>query len=112
MEKENLAKRELKYIKDIDLKYVYDFINEVYNLVYVNEDMELNDYGRSLEKMVLNGYDSMKYADVCLADEQCVMALIMVAIHAEKFCDGALLDFFNNGCIKKWPNKLKEIGDK
>jgi len=42
-------------------------------------------------------------------NEQCVMALIMGAARAERFCDGALLGSFNSGCIAKWLIRLKNI---
>ncbi|MFQ8599328.1 MAG: DUF6508 domain-containing protein [Oscillospiraceae bacterium] len=37
-----------------------------------------------------------------------VMALIM-AVRAERFCDGALLGFFKDGSIRKWLERLKEV---
>ena len=42
-------------------------------------------------------------------DAKCIMALIMGAVSAERFCDGALLGFFKDGSIKKWLERLKEI---
>lgn len=50
-------------------------------------------------------------ADVSGLDERCVMALIMGAVRAERFCDGALLNFFNNGSIRKWLERLKKIDE-
>ena len=37
------------------------------------------------------------------------MALIMAAVRAERFCDGALKEFFENGSIEKWLLRLKEL---
>ena len=51
----------------------------------------------------------MRKADVDRPDAQCVLALIMVAIRDERFCDGALLGFFKDGCILKWLKRLKDI---
>lgn len=53
----------------------------------------------------------MSEADVSQLDAQCVMALIMGAVRAERFCDGALLGFFRDGSIRKWLERLKEIDD-
>ena len=53
----------------------------------------------------------MSEADVSSLDGQCIMALIMGAVRAERFCDGALLRFFREGCIRKWLERLKEIDD-
>ena len=51
----------------------------------------------------------MANADVSAMDAQCVLALIVGAVRAERFCDGALLDFFENGCMAKWLKRLNEI---
>ena len=42
---------------------------------------------------------------------QCVMALIVGAVRAERFCDGALLTFFTDGSIRRWLERLKEINE-
>lgn len=40
------------------------------------------------------------------------MALLLGAVRAERFCDGALLDFFEDGSVKRWLLRLREIDDK
>lgn len=39
---------------------------------------------------------------------QQVMALLMGAVRAERFCDGALKEFVENGSITKWLERLIE----
>ena len=51
-------------------------------------------------------------ADVSCLNGQAIMALILGAIRAEKFCNGALDTFLELGCIKKWLVRLKELNDK
>jgi hypothetical protein len=51
----------------------------------------------------------MKNAEISNLNVQCVLALIMGAVKAERFCDGALLDFFKSGCILKWLERLNSI---
>jgi hypothetical protein len=53
----------------------------------------------------------MSEADVSGADVTCVLALLVGAVRAERFCDGALLRFFREGCIRRWLERLKEIDD-
>lgn len=48
-------------------------------------------------------------ADVSELDGQAVMALLLGAVRAERFCDGALLDFFGGGSMRRWLLRLKEI---
>ena len=37
------------------------------------------------------------------------MALLLGAVRAERFCDGALLGFFEDGSIRRWLLRLREI---
>ena len=89
---------------------VHRFIDDVYDFSDNNKDFELNRYGEILERNGLEwGSKSMSEADVSSLDAQCVMALIMGAVRAERFCDGALLGFFKDGSIRRWLERLKEV---
>lgn len=81
---------------------VHRFIDDVYDCSDNNKDFELNRYGEILERNGLEwGSKSMSEADVSSLDAQYVMALIMGAVRAERFCDGALLGFFKDGSIRR-----------
>lgn len=73
----------------------------------------LNHHAQILEENGLS-WDSevMEKADVFTLDGQAVMALLLGVIRAERFCNGALLSFFENGCVKRWIERLREIDDK
>lgn len=89
---------------------VHNFIDDVYTFEESNKDMELSRYGDILKDNGLEwGTESMKNADVPNLNAQCVFALIMGAVRAERFCDGALLGFFKSGCILKWLERLNSI---
>ena len=89
---------------------VRNFINDVYTFEKSNKDMELTRYGDILKDNGLDwGTESMKSADVSNLSAQCVLALIMGTVRAERFCDGVLLDFFNSGYMLKWLERLKTI---
>lgn len=89
---------------------VNHFIDDIYDFVDHNEDMKLTQYNEILNK---NGFEwgskSMSEADVSDLDAQCIMALLVGAVRAERFCDGALLGFFKDGSIRKWLERLKKI---
>ena len=57
----------------------------------------------------IGGKDSMSGAIVEDLDARCVCALLVGAVRAERFCDGALLSFFKDGSVCCWLNRLKEI---
>ncbi|QAA32636.1 DUF6508 domain-containing protein [Clostridium manihotivorum] len=89
---------------------VNNFIKDFYNFEESNKDMGLTSYGDILKANGLEwDMELMKNADVSSLNAQCVLALIMGAVRAERFCDGALLDFFKCGCILKWLERLKSI---
>lgn len=89
---------------------VHNFIDDVYTFEESNKDMELTRYGDILKGNGLEWVtESMKNVDVSNLNAQCVLALIMDAVRAERFCDGALLDFFKSGCILKWLERLNNI---
>ena len=89
---------------------VYNFIDDVSDFEKSNKDMKLTCYGDILKDNKLEwNSESMSNADVSNLNAQCVLALIMGAVRAERFCDGALLGFFKSGCILKWLDRLNNI---
>jgi len=91
-------------------EFVHSFIEDVYRFIDNNEEMELTNYGEILNENGIEwGSESMKKVDVSVLNAKCILALIVGAVRAERFCDGALLNFFKDGCIRKWLIRLKEI---
>ena len=91
---------------------MHRFEDDVLKFVDAHPEMELSCYYDVLEKNGLAwNSDIMEKADVANASGQLVMALIVGAIRAERFCDGALLSFWENGCMVKWLERLKQIDD-
>lgn len=91
---------------------VSHFIDDVYAVVDAFPEWELNHYGQILEQ---NGMkwekESMSGAIVDDLDARCICALLVGAVRAERFCDGALMSFFKNGSITRWLQRLKELGN-
>ncbi|MBQ9208145.1 MAG: hypothetical protein IJ149_00990 [Oscillospiraceae bacterium] len=89
---------------------VKKFIDAVYHFIDIHKELELSNYVGILENAGLKWNTSdMKDADVSELNGQTVMALIVGAIRAERFCDGALLGFFEDRCIERWLLRLREI---
>ena len=86
-------------------KAIYDFSEEY-------PEFELTKYQDILKRNGADwGSESMSGADVSSADGQFVMALLMGATRAERFCEGALLGFCEDGSILRWLKRLKEIDE-
>ena len=76
----------------------------------MDKHKELQNYSKILEdKSSEWGTRSMEAADVDKLDAQCVLALIVGAVRADRFCDGALLGFLEDGAISRWLERLKRI---
>lgn len=89
---------------------VEKFTDAVYTFVKSHPEYGLNRYGDILERNGIRwGSDSMDTVDVADKDGICVMALLLGAVRAERFCDGALFGFFKRGSIQRWLERLKEI---
>ena len=82
---------------------IYDFVDE-------HPEYELAHYRDILERNGLEwGSQAMSGADASELDGQAVMALLLGAVRAERFCDGALLGFFGDGSMRRWLLRLKGI---
>lgn len=102
-----------KHLPELDKAYE-PVMHEIYHAVYAfmdeHPEFGLAHYYDILEENGLKwDYEVMEQADVSKLDGQVVMALLLGIIRADRFCDGALLDFFENGCIKRWIMRLQEI---
>jgi len=86
------------------------FHEDLYKFCEEHPEYEHTHYSGTLEKNGLKWCtESMEAADVSKFDAKSVIALLMGAVRAERFCDGALLGFFNSGCILRWLERLKSI---
>ena len=86
------------------------FRKELYSFAEKHPEFDLNRYQDTLESYGLKwDFDTMKTANVDSKDAKCILALIMGAERAEHFCEGALLDFFKEGCILRWLERLEAI---
>lgn len=89
------------------------FIDDVYTFADEHQEYGLYRYNDILFE---NGIEwdnaSMREVDTSALDGKCITALLMGAIRADRFSEGALLHFFEAGTITKWLNRLKEIDEK
>lgn len=89
---------------------VYEFEEAVYAFEAEHPEFQLNRYA---DILLLDGIrwdsESMANTDVGQLGGQTVMALILGAIRAERFCTGALNGFFERGCIERWLLRLEEL---
>ena len=89
---------------------VTELMKAVYAFKAEHPDFELTKYEEILSS---NGLEwsrrSMSEADVSDADGKLIMALLMGAIRAERFSEGTLLGFCEDGSVLRWLKRLQEI---
>ncbi|MBR0579737.1 MULTISPECIES: DUF6508 domain-containing protein [Bacillus] len=86
------------------------FIEDVYTFAEQHQEMRLTRYSEILkENGIEGGTNDMENVDTSNVNAQCVLALIMGVLRAERFCEGVILDFFTNGTIVKWLERLERL---
>ncbi|WP_342502470.1 DUF6508 domain-containing protein [Bacillus sp. FSL R5-0397] len=86
------------------------FIEDVYTFAEQHQEMELTRYSEILkENGIEGGTNDMENVDISNVNAQCVLALIMGVLRAERFCEGVILDVFTNGTIVKWLERLERL---
>ena len=86
------------------------FENAVYKFVDEHPEYDMKNYREILEKAGIEwGTNSMEGAIVSDLDARTVLALLIGAIRANRFCEGALLDFMKSGAIQRGLVRLKEL---
>ena len=83
------------------LRLIREVEDAIDNFEQMHPEYGLNRYSSILEANGIEwGMDSMSAKDVSVLDSKCVMAMLLGAVRAERFCDGALLGFFRNVALQ------------
>ncbi len=91
-------------------KIVIQFVDEFYQFSEDHPEYQLKKYDIILKNAgLISGDEEVHGANVESLDEKYILALIMQAIRSDRFCEGSLLSFFNDGSILKWLKRLESI---
>lgn len=89
------------------------FVRDIYAFEKAHRELKLNDYQEILGRNGIRwDMRSMTDAPAESLDAECILALLLGAVRAEKFVDGALLRFIRNGSIERWLERLKDLDDR
>lgn len=84
----------------------------IYKFKKDNPDFELEKYNEILSSNGIRwGAKSMETADISGKNAQCIMALLIGVLRADRFSEGTLLSFLESGAILRWLERLKEIAE-
>lgn len=91
---------------------VNNLADDIYKFVKESNEIVPSKYAEILQANGIEwGYDSMMKADAYELDAQCILALLIASLRAERFCDGALLGFIKNGAVIRWLKRLQELDE-
>lgn len=91
---------------------VDNLADDIYKFAKKSNEIVPGKYAEILQANGIEwGYDSMMKADASELDAQCILALLIASLRAERFCDGALLEFIKNGAVARWLKRLQELDE-
>ncbi|MBK4210804.1 hypothetical protein H7S25_08250 [Bacillus aerophilus] len=86
---------------------VRHFIEDVYIFAEQHQELELIRYREILkENGIEGGLNGIENGDLSHLNAQCVLALIMGVVRAERFSEGAIFNFFKSGNMLKCLERL------
>lgn len=86
--------------------------DDIYKFAKESDEIVPSKYADILQANGIEwGYDSMMKADASGLDAQCILALLIASLRAERFCVGALLGFIKNGAVIRWLKRLQELDE-
>lgn len=91
---------------------VNNLADDIYKFAKESDEIVLSNYAEILQDNGIKwGYDSMMKADASGLDAQCILALLIASLRAERFCDGALLGFIKSGAVTRCLKRLQELDE-
>lgn len=86
--------------------------DDIYKFAQESDEIVPSKYEKILQANGIEwNYDSMIKADVSVLDAQCILALLIASFRAERFCDGALLEFIKSVAVTRWLKRLQELDE-
>lgn len=91
---------------------VDNLADDIYEFAKESNEIVPSKYAEIIQANGIEwGYDSMMKADASELDAQCILALLIASLRAERFCNGALLEFIEIGAVIRWLKRLQELDE-
>lgn len=85
---------------------------DIYKFAKESDEIVPSNYAEILQANGIEwNSDSMIKADASGLEAQCILALLIASLRAERFCDGALLGFIESGAVIRWLKRLQELDE-
>ena len=86
------------------------FSSAVLTFIDDHPNMDLENYRNILKYNDIN-IDTIKEVNVSRLNAQCICAMLVANVLAEKFCEGAILASCKDGTFEKWLHRLKDLDE-
>ena len=91
-------------------KLSLDVVKEISAIVHSHPELRLTSYQSVLEeKGIEMSAKSFDRRDVSKLDGQAVMAMLVCIVRMNRFVEGLLLEYLENGKFAEWIGRLKEL---
>lgn len=82
----------------------------IYKIVYDNPELGLKSYSDILDENGLEWSDeSLRVSNVSELDIRCLLAMVLAIVRGDRFCDGLLLAYMENGLLLSWLERIQEL---
>lgn len=88
---------------------VREFIRELYNFAKNNNQYDMYNYKEVLEQKGIIDYKEMQECDIDAVDAQTILCMMMGVVRADRFSEGTLMSYLQDGYFDKWLKKLQKI---
>lgn len=91
---------------------VDNLADDIYKFAKESDEIVPSKYAEILQANGIEwNSDSMIKANASGLDAQCILALLIASLRAERFCDGALIGFIESGAVVRWLKRLQELDE-
>ena len=74
-------------------------------------ELDLRNYSDIMDRNLPKDRTSLGSVDASQLDGQTIMAILYGAVRSERFIEGLFLGFLEDGCIRRWLTRLREIDE-
>lgn len=86
-----------------------DAVNEC---VRANPELDARSYRDVLESYGITQWEHVDALDASACDARCTLSLIVNLIRTDRFSEGLLLEYLNNGKMLEWMRRLRELDER
>ena len=88
---------------------VMEFVHELHDFAKKNNQYDMHNYREVLDRKGIKVGKEIQEYDIDNVDAQTVLCMMMSVVRADRFVEGKLIRYLQDGYFDKWLKRLKEI---